>query len=101
MKGIAAGMAVCSSLFGIATALAAPSHADISAAFGEQNYVVICNLVGQEPTPHGIWAANSYLLSAQSSNLNYQQMQNAIGYAIGNYCTQYTAIYGAYRSRYP
>lgn len=101
MKRLIAGSAIVGSLVGIATTVAAPGHADTSADFGEENYIAICNLVGQEPTPHGIWAANSYLLTAQSSNLNYGQMQSAIGYAIGNHCAQYTAIYGAYRSRYP
>ena len=57
--------------------------------------MLICNLVGQEPTPHGIWAANSYLLSEQDG-LRYGQMQDAIGYAISNYCTQYSSIYSAY-----
>jgi len=85
-----------------ATALsfASPAHADSPAAFGERNYQAICNLVAQEPTPHGIWAANSILLSEQM-DLNYGQMQTAIGIAIRNHCSRYSAIYSAYRSRYP
>ncbi|MBY0288617.1 MAG: hypothetical protein K2X52_15945 [Mycobacteriaceae bacterium] len=80
--------------------LAAPGHADDAAAFGEYNWQVICNYVGEEPTPHGIWAANSVLLTQQTINLNYGQMQDAIGYAIKDHCPQYTDIYIAYRSRY-
>ena len=99
MKSVLAGVAVAASLMGLATSLASPSYADGSAAFGEQYHMLICNLVGQEPTPHGIWAANSYLLSEQDG-LRYGQMQDAIGYAISNYCTQYSSIYSAYRSRY-
>lgn len=72
---------------------------DNSAAFGR----AVCNLVGQEPTPHGIWAANSYLLSEQTpgSALNYGQMQDAIGGAISYYCPQYNSIYTSYRATYP
>lgn len=80
-----------------------PAPADISAAFGEENHQVICDLIAQEPTPHGIWGANSYLLTAQdvSLNMNYRQMQNASGYAVSNHCTQYAQVYAAYRSKYP
>jgi hypothetical protein len=82
------------------TAGSAYVTADTPAAFGERNYQVICNYVGQEPSPHGIWAANSILLS-QQQDLNYGQMQAAIGVAISNHCSQYASIYSAYRSRYP
>lgn len=108
MKFTRIGLASGLSILGIATALASPSNAtpvptDPSGAFGEENYAVICNLIGQEPTPHGIWGANSYLLTEQpvSLNLNYRQMQLAIAWAIAWHCPEYTAIYSAYRSRYP
>jgi hypothetical protein len=90
-------------LTGFAISFATPSHADTPSAFGDRNRQVICNDVGQEPTPHGIWAANSVLLSEQQEypGLNYGQMQVAIGYAISQNCPQYADIYNAYRSRYP
>ena len=89
-------------LMGLATSVAAPCHADISAAFGEENHQVICDLIAQEPTPHGIWGANSYLLTAQdvSLNMNYRQMQNAIGYAVSNHCPQFAQTYASYRAKY-
>jgi hypothetical protein len=99
MKPVLFGLAIAVSLTGFTISHAPPSHADKSTAFGEAHHQVICNYVGQEPTPHGIWAANSILMS--ESNLNYGQMQAAIGYAIKNYCPQYDSIYSAYRSRYP
>lgn len=78
------------------------SSNDLSVAFANRNYQVVCNEVGQEPTPHGIWAANSVLLTEQTgAQLNYSQMQLAIGYAIVNHCPQYTDIYNSYRARYP
>ncbi len=87
---------------GFATVCAGPAYADNSAEFGAENHEVICNLIAQEPTPHGVWAANSYLLTAQdvSLNLNYGQMQRAIGYAVSNYCTQYARVYSAYLAKY-
>ena len=96
------GGAIAAVLMGLATAVASPVHADDAAAFGAENHKVICNLIAQEPTPHGIWAANSYLLTAQSVslNLNYGQMQNAIGYAVSNYCPQFSQTYAAYRAKY-
>lgn len=100
MKYALAGFTLGVSLVGFSVVLAPPSHADRSSAFGEKYHVRICNDVGQEPTPHGIWAANSVLLS-QQTELNYKQMQAAIGYAIHNYCPQYNSIYSAYRSTYP
>ena len=105
MKSALAGVAISAALMGVATSFASPSYADDSLAFqfGDYNHAVICNLVGQEPTPHGIWAANSYLLTVQEVDLNlsYGKMQKAIGYAINNYCPEYRSIYSAYRSRYP
>lgn len=99
---IAFGGALVAVFIGLATAVASPVHADDSAAFGAENHEVICNLIAQEPTRRGIWAANSYLLTAQdiSLNLNYGQMQKAIGYAVSNYCTQYAQIYSAYMAKY-
>src|SRR6516165_11625598 len=102
MKSVLAGVAISATLMGVATSFASPSYADNSMAFqfGDYNHTVICNLIGQEPTPHGIWAANSYLLTVEAPgvNLNYGGMQKAIGYAINNYCPQYNSIYSAYRS---
>ena len=102
MKTLASG-AVIAALMGIATSTAPAAHADNSAAFGDENHQVICNLIAEEPTPHGFWATNSYLLTAQdvSVNLNYGQMQNAIEYAVVHYCIQYAKIYSAYRAKYP
>lgn len=96
------GGAVVAALMGFAVIVAPPGRADVSAAFGEENHQVICNLIAQEPTPHGIWAANSYLLTAQdvSLNMNYRQMQNAIGYAVSNHCPQFAQTYSAYRAKY-
>lgn len=59
----------------------------------------VCNMVGQEPTPHGIWAANSYFISV--NNVKYSEMQEWIGSAIYSFCPEYYPIYEAYRSRYP
>lgn len=103
MKSVSSGVAFAVALIGCAVFFAPPSYADKSTAFGEANHEVICNYVGQEPTPHGIWAANSVLLTQQpvGYELNYSQMQAAIGYAISKYCTQYSSIYSAYRTRYP
>ncbi|WP_133053080.1 hypothetical protein [Mycolicibacter minnesotensis] len=105
MKSALAGIFVGISLVGSAVALASPGRADNSSEFGEKYHLRICNDVGREPTPHGIWAANSILLSQQGGDrygrLNNKQMQAAIGYAIDNYCPQYSSIYSAYRSRYP
>ncbi|MDQ1305632.1 MAG: hypothetical protein QG671_1464 [Actinomycetota bacterium] len=94
--------AMATAIICLAIVSASPAQADDSAAFGAENHEVICNLIAQEPTTRGIWAANSYLLTAQdiSLNLNYGQMQNAIGYAVNNYCTQYAQLYAAYRARY-
>jgi hypothetical protein len=97
------GLTIGATLMGAALCCAPAGHADRSAEFGEQFYQTICNYVGQEPTAHGIWAANSVLLSQQSVpyQLDYKQMQNAIGYAIQNHCPQYNSIYSAYRAQWP
>lgn len=102
MKIAVAAPVSATALLASSLILAAPSYADDSAVFGQQAHIAICNMVGQEPTPHGIWAANSVLLTEQGSfDLNYGQMQKAIGYAIANYCPQYKDIYATYRQTYP
>lgn len=100
VRNLVAGVLSGLILVGLSTVCAPESYADNSSTFGEQNWRRICNQVGQEPTAHGIWAANSILLSQQRV-LNYKQMQDAIGYAIQNHCTQYASVYTAYRTQWP
>lgn len=105
MKKIRSGAAVLGSLIGLGLACAPTSHADKAQAFGDANYQVICDYVAQEPTPHGIWAAISILLTQQepiysAGGLNHRQMQSAVGYAINGHCPKFSAAYSAYRSQY-
>lgn len=84
----------------LSVSLAPIGNADDPFIFGERNHMLICNLVGQEPTPRGIWAARSYLLSVDPGDLRYGQMLDAIGYAIGMYCPQYASIYQTYKTQF-
>lgn len=104
MKSLMSVLAVGTALLGLSLVVPAmPSHADdYSSIFGDKYHELICDLIAQEPTPHGIWAANSYLMSEQVGPyfLNYGEMQSAIGYAITGHCTQYRSIYSAYMGQY-
>lgn len=63
---------------------------------------LICDLVSQQPTPRGIWAALSYLLSEQRGEMpDRGKVLDAMGPAINAYCPQYNSVYQAYRSSYP
>ena len=67
--------------------------------FGDAYSGAICNELAADPQRHTIWAMVSVWMT--QTNLNYGQLQQGIGYAIGHYCPQYNGIYQSYRSYYP
>jgi hypothetical protein len=67
--------------------------------FGDAYSGSICSELAADPQRRTIWAMVSVWMT--QTNLNYGQLQDGIGYAIGNYCPQYTGIYVSYRSYYP
>jgi len=71
--------------------------------YNAQAAKLVCNLVSQDPTPHGIWAALSYLMSEQSMSnpMPRYQILDAMGTAIFSYCPDYMPAYREYRSVSP
>lgn len=67
--------------------------------FGDAYSGQVCNELAADPQRHTIWAMVSVWMT--QTDLNYSQLQEGIGYAIGSYCPQYNGIYQSYRSYYP
>src|SRR4051794_18953905 len=55
--------------------------------FGDAYSTTICNELAADPQRHTIWAMVSVWIT--QTNLNYGQLRQGIGYAIGNYCPRY------------
>jgi len=71
--------------------------------YNAQAAQLVCDLVSAEPTPRGVWAALSFLMSEDRSSVAMPRSQilNAMGSAIWWYCPQYMDVYREYRSISP
>lgn len=67
--------------------------------FGDAYSGAVCSELAADPQRRTIWSMVSVWMT--QTNLNYGQLQQGIGYAIGTYCPQYNGIYQSYRSYYP
>lgn len=76
---------------------------DDESRYNAQAAQLVCDLVRAEPTPRGVWAALSYVMSEQSfsESMPRYQILDAMGSAIFSYCPEYMAIYREYRSVSP